>query len=146
MAVVLIGKTCRQCNRGIPPAAASQLGDELQGHLCEDCRVADALAQNALVAQLNNGQADDIGQHCADCCKSLDEIERLTGKRSLFIHMKDGMKVLLCKYCSDAYELVATDSRTARGRFRWLTKDEFKAKIFSEPVPKLLRYLHNLGR
>ena len=85
------------------------LGDDAQGYLCEKCVVDNAVAYDVLCQHIATGYANDTGQYCQECYRGLDAIERMTGRRSLYLHVKDGIKQLLCAFCSRAYELKATN-------------------------------------
>ena len=77
----------------------------------------------ALGEQLTQGYAQDREQCCAECKRTLDQIERDTGKRGMFLHWKDGVQQLLCDRCSKAYSVRETNlyGNTLFGRVNKLT-------------------------
>lgn len=108
MAQVILGVTCKQCGRRVNDSIKWNQGDDARGYLCEVCIVDNAVAYDALIQQIATGYATDYGQRCQACNRTLDEIEALTGKRSMIVHMRDGVNQMLCRRCSDKYELKAT--------------------------------------
>jgi hypothetical protein len=99
--------------------------------------VAAEAANHAFIEALNGKGATDFGQVCADCRMTLNQIEALTGKRSMFVADKDGVKALLCKFCLDKFNQKALDNGTFRGYHRNLSTDEFRAKFYRPQYVRL---------
>jgi hypothetical protein len=131
MPVIHFGKICKTCKRGIPPAEAASLGDELRGFSCESCKMKHLAAISAFQQNLNSGVAADCGQRCGDCDMTLDQIEALTGKRSMYMAEKDGVVGLLCLTCLEKYEAKKLENTTFRGIFKHLTRAEFEGRFYN---------------
>lgn len=109
MAQVILAVVCKQCGRRVNDSIKWNQGDDARGYLCEVCIVDNAVAYDALIQQIAHGYATDYGQRCQECHRTLDEIEALTGKRSMIVHMKDSVQQMLCRFCSNEYEKKATN-------------------------------------
>lgn len=128
---ILVGELCRKCNRHIPPAEAHALGDQLRGFLCETCRMKHLEAWAALQQQVEQGIAQDCGQRCAECDMTLDQIQALTGKRSMIAADMDGVITLICRFCNDKHEAKRASRQTLRGKYDYLSRREFQARFYS---------------
>jgi hypothetical protein len=105
MPVVILGVPCNQCGKAISLAEAPACGSRENGYRCFDCQVAHRQHVQAANARLAENYLKYGTHKCEECNRGLDEIEIFTGKRSLFHHYKDGIEQMLCKLCSDQYEI-----------------------------------------
>ena len=119
--MILTGESCRLCGHTV--SRFVDRGDDLRGHLCETCHVKLLEIREQFIREINNGS--EAGTSCAQCHKDFDAVQVMTGKRSMYLHVTDGVMALLCQECSGAYDRKALNNKTLRGREKHLSKQEF---------------------
>jgi hypothetical protein len=104
MPIIIFGVPCNQCDKAIALSDAPLCGQGADGYKCFECQAKHKKALGYLTERIGENYQKLHTTECEVCLKTLDEIEALTGRRSLFFHWKDGCLQKLCKPCSDEYE------------------------------------------
>jgi hypothetical protein len=104
MPIIIFGVPCNQCGKAISLSDAPFCGSQADGYKCFECQAKHRQAMAFLTDRIAENYTKLHTNECEVCLKTLDQIEDLTGRRSLFFHWKDGILQKLCKPCSDAYE------------------------------------------
>lgn len=129
---IIFGPPCRQCGKAVSPFVKG--GDDMQGHICETCYADEQKAYGLLLGHLASQPAELA--HCESCLKTLDTLERETGKRKLYMDYNDGVVALKCRKCADAATALK-NSTTAQGRMKHLSREEFFLRMVKDKWRKL---------
>ena len=99
---VLVGEKCPQCSQFRNPKEILRFGDHGCVRLCLKCYEHHLEVLNVLAK-------GEPPKACQECSTPYEQLMAVRGNSRMYMHSKDGVYQVLCKWCSDAYEQKRAD-------------------------------------
>lgn len=103
MSAVLVGEKCPQCSKFVSPREILRFGEDGCVRLCAKCW------EKHLECLKMLGEAQPP-KACQECNTAFLELPAdASGNSRMYIHSKDGVLQVLCKWCHETYERKRAD-------------------------------------